>query len=307
MRASAKIESIPIAFVAEGSVVWSSESFKSLNSQDQSVLLQQASVVPNSLVTEVLLSEGPMQSVALVPVSERSELLVFTPKGDRSLLTPSSSIELLALLIHDLRSPITSIYGFSETILASGESFSRDEILVFLNKIRSSALRANVLLNNMQALSAGVRASGRAKVFVFNALVREVVDGVWLEPGSRITLELSNADTTLTLDHIATERIVGNLVNNAAKFCAKDGEIVISTKSTQEMVELEVSNTGPRIPNDELGLIFERFQRGSTSRGKSGTGLGLFIVKHLAAQLNAKVSAKSDEQMTTFSVQFPRS
>jgi signal transduction histidine kinase len=298
------LDSIPVVFIDDGKATWMSQAFASLSKEQQDACLSQARIVSNTLVTEVLLADSIFQSVAVVPVGESQRILVFS-KQENSDGLPSSSIELLSLLVHDLRSPITSIYGFAETIIESGSTFSQDEIMVFLRKIRGAALRANVLLSNMQALASGVRATSKARKFQVNSLIKEVIDGMWLEPGAKLSIHLENQSTEVELDYIAVERIVGNLLNNAAKFCAKDGEIRVKTSRVDGGVQVTIFNSGDEILPNELPFIFEKFKRGSTSRGKPGSGLGLFIAQHLAKQIGASLGVESSQAGTQFSVFLP--
>lgn len=298
------LEDVPAICTENNEVTWRSKAFLAISENQQAVALSQINLISINLVTEVLLAEGPFQSVVVVPLSASHRLMVFF-KRESSAGLPSSSIELLALLVHDLRSPITSIYGFAETIIESRAAFSPEDIMVFLRKIRGAAMRANVLLTNMQALASGVKAGSKTRRFQVNSLVKEVLDGMWLEPGAKLKVEFESADTEVDLDYLAAERIIGNLVNNAAKFCSKDGEIKVRTSLMTGGVQVTIFNSGSQILPDELPLIFEKFQRASSSKGKPGTGLGLFIVKHLADQIGAVVTVESGIAGTLFSVFFP--
>ncbi len=300
------LESIPVARLNKGELSWCSSGFERLAGADKEKILSSLGAIPNGLFTEFLIPTGPFRSAYLIPLTDSDRLAVFSVRGENTSIAPSSAIELLSLLVHDLRSPITSIYGYSDAVLESSGVFTADDVLAFVKKIRSSALRANVLLSNMQALAAGVKVSRKARSFQLNHLVKEILDGVWLDPSVRVKVELDSLDTTVTLDHLAVERIVGNLFNNAAKFLTKNGEIRVTTLSHRDSVELKVFNTGPKILPSEIPLIFDKFHRGKSAEGTSGTGLGLFIVKQLTEQLGAAVAVESSDIGTTFSVSFPR-
>ncbi|HMB20579.1 MAG TPA: ATP-binding protein, partial [Spirochaetota bacterium] len=104
------------------------------------------------------------------------------------------------------------------------------------------------------------------------------------------------------------EEIFFNLIDNALNYNIENGEIVISSKETENSLRISISDTGVGIPSESIGRIFERFYRvdKSRSRNSGGTGLGLSIVKHAAELLKWEVSVESEiGRGTTFIVTIP--
>jgi two-component system phosphate regulon sensor histidine kinase PhoR len=87
-----------------------------------------------------------------------------------------------------------------------------------------------------------------------------------------------------------------NLVDNAIKYTPEGGRITVRASSHTDTVTLEIENTGPGIPADQLDRIFERFYRvdAGRSRDMGGTGLGLSIVRHLVARMGGEIEAQSE-------------
>jgi signal transduction histidine kinase/ligand-binding sensor domain-containing protein/DNA-binding response OmpR family regulator len=124
-----------------------------------------------------------------------------------------------------------------------------------------------------------------------------------------IALTLSIPDTLLVvIDSDAFEKILANLVSNAIKFTPPGGSIDVVLKCAGDTVTLDVRDTGPGIPSDQLAHVFERFHQvdETNSRAQPGTGIGLALVKELVELQHGRVTVESSASGTTFSVTLPR-
>jgi len=216
--------------------------------------------------------------------------------------------EFVANLAHELKTPLTAIKGFLETL--NREKLSRDG-KNHLRIIQRNTERLVRLVEDLSRLSEleekGLRLE-KEKVNLTD-IVRAVVS-VYARAAREKSLELKVEEKPLPeiyADPIQMEQLVLNLLDNAIRYTEKGG-ITISLEKKQNGVELSVSDTGIGIPEEHLARIFERFYvvDKSRSRKTGGTGLGLSIVKHVVLSHQGKIEVKSAPGFgTTFAVWLP--
>lgn len=201
---------------------------------------------------------------------------------------------------HELRTPLTAIRGFAETLKAGAlkdvESSER-----FVDVILRHTLRLQALVNDLVALS---RAESPEQEYELAAVdlaeaVRDVVSGLTAQAEKRgLVVEVDALGTLpdVIANPRALDQVLINLFDNAIKYTPEGGRITMSARSDVDSVTLEIENTGPGIPPDQLERIFERFYRvdAGRSRDMGGTGLGLSIVRHLVARMGGEVEAQSE-------------
>ena len=214
--------------------------------------------------------------------------------------------QFLAVMNHELRTPLTGILGLV-TILKNGD-LSENEIKNSIEDLENCSQNLLSLVNNVlnfSRLEAGKYNSKMMAPAHLNTLINEVLSitsGLAKNKG----LELHTQFDQQLSKHILTDagflrQILINIVNNAVKFTEK-GYVAIHTKVLQQSskkakIEIAIHDTGPGIPPEKLGLIFEPFQQledtytRQSSRG--GTGLGLAIVKRLTALLHMEINITS--------------
>lgn len=125
-----------------------------------------------------------------------------------------------------------------------------------------------------------------------------------------LTLRLDlDKDLKLVMgDNNQLQRALWNLVGNAIKFTARGGSITLKSRMVKKDVSIEVTDTGPGIPKEELPRLFSEFKRLKGTANTAGTGLGLFIVKSMVEAHNGSVRVDSDEGVgTTFTILLPAS
>lgn len=196
---------------------------------------------------------------------------------------------------HELKTPLSSILGYSETLLhgAGDDSAARAN---FLRKIHSNALRLQALVQDLLNLSQ--LEDGETAPRVEFLSVRDFAQEAWNQ--NRITAEKSGIrfenriprELTWRMEPRDLDLILGNLVGNAVKYNSPGGKVRVEWDAATR--RLGVRDSGGGIPADALPRIFERFYRGGAARaGNEGTGLGLAIVKHAAQRYGIAVSAES--------------
>ena len=208
---------------------------------------------------------------------------------------------------HELRTPLTAIRGFAETLKAGAvtdvESAER-----FVDVILRHTLRLQALVNDLVALS---RAESPEQEYELASVdlseaVQDVVLGLAAQADQR-DLEVRTESLSGLPDVVANPRaldqVLINLVDNAIKYTPEGGLITMRATTELDTVTLEIENSGPGIPPDQLDRIFERFYRvdAGRSRDMGGTGLGLSIVRHLVARMGGEIEAQSEPgQWTRF-------
>jgi len=124
-----------------------------------------------------------------------------------------------------------------------------------------------------------------------------------------LTPERNGNSLSVWADEEALSQILDNLVDNAVKYTPEGGSITVSWKQSGSLVEAQVEDTGPGIPERDLPRIFERFYRVDKARSRElgGTGLGLAIVKHFVQEMNGTVKAASTVgKGTTLTIALPK-
>lgn len=213
--------------------------------------------------------------------------------------------EFTANVSHELKTPLTSIIGYSE-MLASGAVKAQD-IEPFAKKIHLQSVRLQNIINDIISLSEfdeGKKPKEFAAVNLYE-LVQNVMGN--LEDKARekkVRLALMGLkELRIQGNARLLDSMVFNLLDNAIKYNKEGGEVEITLAEEGDYAKLLVSDTGIGIPAAHKNRIFERFYLVDKSRSKStgGTGLGLAIVKHIAEFHNGSVKIQSKEGVgTTF-------
>lgn len=194
--------------------------------------------------------------------------------------------DFVANVSHELKTPLTSIKGFVETLL-EGAIDDKDNNRQFLEIIQDHAQRLDNLVNDLLSLSHLESKEIALKKTNFN--FRQLVDGVISGFSSQLkkkNIEIKNdlpADMLITADSNRIEQVVTNLIDNAIKFNKEKGSVRIFSEGQDGKVKITVEDSGIGIPEKDITRIFERFYRVDKARSRQlgGTGLGLSIVKHI--------------------------
>ena len=201
-----------------------------------------------------------------------------------------SRANLVSTVAHELRSPLTSVKGFTATLLAKWERFNDDQKKVMLETVNADADRVTRLITELLDVSridAG-RIEMRKQVVDLPAKLRKVVAGRIAsgEPESRFDLQELGPLPEMWVDPDKLEQVVGNLVENALRH--GDGKVTVTVGPHGDGAEITVTDEGEGIPDAVASRVFARFWRGGDRRG--GTGLGLYIVKGLVEAHGGSVS-----------------
>jgi PAS domain S-box-containing protein len=205
--------------------------------------------------------------------------------------------EFVATVSHELRGPLTSIYGFAETLLREDVLFGDEERRTFMHYIASESERLTAIVD--QLLTVARVDTGDLQVELaptdVGSVVSEVVGGVQ-DPaanGHRFVLDLPESPLAAQADADKLRQVLSALVDNAVKFSPTGGTVTVVARRTENAVEVTIEDQGVGIPHSEQELIFSKFYRGGET--SSGTGLGLFIARGLVAKMGGHISVQSEE------------
>jgi two-component system phosphate regulon sensor histidine kinase PhoR len=219
--------------------------------------------------------------------------------------------DFVANVTHELRSPLSSIQGYAETLQEDLEGVGLVE-RDCVERILRNARRMGDVIRDLIELSRLEHATGaELEAADVAELVRGVVDER-RDQAAEKDLELVSIVTDLpkrlSLDRGLLRQALVNLVDNAIKYAPRGGHVRVEGKAEDEHLRLRVVDDGPGVPPEHQARIFERFYRVDTARSRAlgGTGLGLAIVKHAAALHGGVVRLRSRPgEETVFELQIP--
>ena len=208
--------------------------------------------------------------------------------------------DFVANVSHELKTPITSIKGFVET-LREGRTRDPDEMEQFLAIIARQADRLDAIIDDLLELSRLEQKEGHAEFRMERASVRGVLERAAMdcrEQAVRKDIEIEIAcDENLSalMNKALMERAVVNLVDNAIKYSSPGGRVTVTADRQGGDVVIAVRDEGIGIAREHFDRLFERFYRvdKARSREQGGTGLGLAIVKHITQVHGGSVSVQS--------------
>ncbi|MCI9597074.1 MAG: hypothetical protein HFE75_07235 [Firmicutes bacterium] len=220
--------------------------------------------------------------------------------------------EFVANVSHELKTPLTSISGFIET-LQQGAAEDPEIRTRFIDIIAIETSRLKRLIQDLLVLSDIENRKESADVRAFDIKEAIVKTVQTLEPiaASKDVKLLTDLETQATIfgSPDRFRQMMVNLIENAVKYSDTGGSVWIRTKKEGNRIQVSVRDEGIGIAEEHLDRLFERFYRVDKSRAAKagGTGLGLSIVKHIAALFNAELKVESKVgEGTIFYVTFER-
>ncbi|HSN69135.1 MAG TPA: ATP-binding protein, partial [Thermoanaerobaculia bacterium] len=219
--------------------------------------------------------------------------------------------EFLSIASHELRTPVTSIKGYTQLakslIQESDMETSSEYLDVALDQIdRMSRLILELL--DVSRIETG-RLEIRREDINWASFVRSVVERhQTANPDRRFQLRLRETDVDVKGDRDRLEQVLGNLIENAVKYSPEGSDIVVEVEPDGHRVITSIMDRGIGIPNDELAQVFERFHRGRqvSSTNYGGLGLGLYISKQIVERHNGVIWVDSRQgEGTTFYFAIP--
>jgi two-component system, OmpR family, sensor histidine kinase ResE len=263
-----------------------------------------------------------------ITVQGRSWVIVLTPLYDRSYVRGAVAVirdmtderrldklrkDFIANVSHELRTPISMLQGYSEAIvdnIASTEEEKRDIAQIIYDESLRMGRLVNELLD-IARMEAGYIHLHKEPTHM-KKFIERIVHKFYRpakEKGITIIVNFVSEAEMLSIDPDRIEQVLTNLIDNAIRHTNENGQVVIAVSSIHEGIQIEVTDSGSGISEEDLPFVFERFYKAdkARTRGRSGTGLGLAIAKNIIEAHEGHISVHSKiGEGTTFSFLLPR-
>ena len=223
---------------------------------------------------------------------------------------------LMANISHDLKTPLQSIIGFSETIVSKHQTISNDDVKRYAEIILRNTRTLQKLTEQLFEYSRMEISDTQPQKDIFP--IREITECIkqnyniiCQENKVDLVFNLEKGLPALHVDFFMIYRVFQNMIDNALKFTPEDGTITIDiSKYSPEQIQVQISDTGLGIPEDQLDSIFNKFQMNrkitASKRKNDGLGLGLAIVNKILFMHDSKIFVKSKINVgTTFTFFLP--
>jgi signal transduction histidine kinase len=252
---------------------------------------------------------------AATPVAMQQRIVALAEELREARRLDAAKTEFLAMVSHELRSPLNAIVGFSEAALHGVHGPLPESYRSYFAAINGVGRHLDALVGNL--LDLAQIESGR-----FSIAPRRIAAGPLVEEAGLLVAPLAErsgvdiaavaleAELWLEADPVRTLQILVNLLANAVKFTPRDGRVGITAAARHGAIELTVWDTGIGIPREHQARVFEAFYQLSEkplgNRGK-GVGLGLAIARQLAQAMGGEIALESvPGEGSQFTLRLPR-
>ncbi len=209
--------------------------------------------------------------------------------------------EFVANVSHELKTPLTSIKTYTETILEDEESMDEEEKKKFLNVILSESNRMSRLVSDLLQLTKFDynKVSWNKIYFDLPELTKQVCEKHKIQADNKnqiIDCYVTSNVPMCYADRDGIEQVITNILSNAIKYTPENGSIKVYVGCVHDDAYIKVQDTGIGIPPEDLGRVFERFYRVDKARSREmgGTGLGLPIAKEVIEANGGSIDMKSE-------------
>lgn len=220
--------------------------------------------------------------------------------------------ELIANVSHDLRTPLSIINGYIETLQIKKDDLSEEEKDKYLGIIKASSERLSRLVSQLFEYSKleAKQVEPLKEPFAMTDLAMDLVSKYQVlgeEKDVKIEVVAGSGVPLVFADISLVERALQNLLDNALKFTPKGGRISLNVSANKNQVEVGISDTGPGINKNEQSVIFDRYRQAKKNSNQEGFGLGLAIVKKIMELHNTTIQVISNpNEGSTFVFQLPK-
>ncbi|MBI5695784.1 MAG: PAS domain-containing sensor histidine kinase [Nitrospirae bacterium] len=221
--------------------------------------------------------------------------------------------EFITLLTHDLKTPLTSIMGYSALILNNDFGPVEGDMRTSMEAIQVNSQKLLSLVKNFLSadkldkhLMSMTPKPVKIEPIILESL--KYMDPLFKDKGLMAETRLSPNMPRVSVDKEHIERVICNLLSNSVKFTPPGGSITVNAYHSDDgYVVMEISDTGVGIPEEELPMLFDKYYQGNASSKTKGSGLGLYIAKTIieAHEGNIMVSSVKGKG-TTFTIHLPQ-
>jgi signal transduction histidine kinase len=217
--------------------------------------------------------------------------------------------DFVAMVAHDLRSPMTVVKGYADTMIGLWASISEEDKRDYLRRIVNATNTLAKLVDDVFEVSRIESGELRCHLQVFDLtqVIRQVVEERARSHADRSYPTQIEADLPLSIgDPQRQHQVLSNLLTNAAKFSPREEPIDVDARREGGYIRVSVRDRGDGIAPEEMGSLFKKFSRLESARTTKGSGLGLFICKSLVEAQGGTIEAHSDAgKGATFSYTVP--
>jgi PAS domain S-box-containing protein len=229
---------------------------------------------------EVNFPDGRVGNAQMTPISEVGFALTMHDITDLKEIDRVRS-EFIHTVSHDLRSPLTSVIGYTELVDRAGSL--NDNQREFLKRIQESVQHITSLINDLLELGSIEAGLDTRREFVqvdgvLNYTL-EMLQGQIKSKHIKVQTDITSALPALRANPVRLRQVLDNVVGNAIKYSHNQGDVNISMRAEDKQIIIQVTDNGPGIPVKDQAHIFDKFYRGSNISSQAGSGLGLAIVK----------------------------
>lgn len=221
--------------------------------------------------------------------------------------------EFVANVSHELKTPITTIKSYTETLLEG--ALEEEEVATdFLKVINSESDRMSRLVSDLLRLSRmdHEETSWTKEKININEIVKDTYTKLLLQAKNKnikMTCNLDSRNSNVLFDKDGLEQILLNIIGNAIKYTPEGGDVSIDISAETSRVVISIKDTGVGIPKEDLNHVFERFYRVDKARTRQmgGTGLGLSIAEQIAKAHDSVIELNSELHIgTTVDIKIPK-
>jgi len=267
-------------------------------------------------ITKIRANEEKVKELTIKLLEAKRLISIERKRADqsRSILEELNRLknEFVSNVSHEMRTPLASIVGFSETIV-SDPNIQKETLREFNEVILKEGKRLANLINNVLDLS---KIEGKGIVLsrsnfdiirLLNSVIEESKKAI-KDKGLTLTTDIPDGEVIVNGDEERLGLVFSGLFNNAIKFTEKEGRITISAQSLYKEFEIIISDTGSGIPEKDLPKIFQKFYRVSRPGTEiPGTGLGLVFVKQIVDLHKGIIIVDSEvNKGTSFVIKLPK-
>jgi PAS domain S-box-containing protein len=234
-------------------------------------------------------------NVGVGPATAGEETIVVMRDVTETLRRERVRETFIGVLSHELRTPVTTIFGGSKLLARESSSLDDETRREIFNDIHAEAERLQRLVEDVVALNRFGEVTG--EISWEPVLLQRVVPGVasseeerW--PGVSFKVRIGPSLPTVSADPTYVEQVIRNLISNAAKYGGQGSTVTISASAGNGEVVVRVLDDGPGFPSEETTRLFELFYRSpGTAAAASGAGIGLFVCARLVAAMGGRIWA----------------
>jgi signal transduction histidine kinase len=230
-----------------------------------------------------------------------------TPKGTGRVPDPTEerTIELIATVSHEIRSPLTTIKGFTKTLLDRWDRLDDETKIEMLKAINDDADRVTRILTEL--LDVSRLEAGKLSLHLRPVDVHELASEVISKLGDRSEnhrVELKGPVVEVMADPDKLRQVLANFIENAQKY-TDGGTITVACSTTATVGTVAVSDEGPGVPPDLVDRVFDKFARREMPGSPTGTGLGLYICRGLVQAQGGEIGLRLEGNGSTFWFSLP--